>query len=172
VNTMIGSGYFNGKVTIKGGSQWRPVVHVKDVVKAIYLALHVKSPGHRIYNVGSNKQNYQIETLGTLIAEALPNAELVYEQDSRDVRSYKVDFSLIEEDLRLRTAFTIADAVSEFYDAFDRGIIRNMNEDVYYRVKHLAKFTGNDEILKLVPDKSYYLPLNARRKHYDENQPH
>lgn len=137
VNTMIGSGLFGGRIFVNGGDQWRPVVHVKDVVKAIYLALHVRDPGHRVYNVGSNEQNYQIGALGTLIAESLSGVEVVHEENSRDKKSYKVDFSLIAKELRFEPECTVADTVSEFCEAFSTGTIKSMDEDVYYRARHL-----------------------------------
>jgi nucleoside-diphosphate-sugar epimerase len=162
VNTMIGSGLFNKKITVNGGNQWRPVVHVKDVCKSIHLALHAKDPAHRVYNVGSNDQNYQISTLGTLIANELPDTELVLDQDSRDERSYKADFGLIQKDLRFETEFTLVETVKEFYDAFVEGTIKDMNEDAYYRVKYLKKFLEEDELMGNLPERRYYLPLHAR----------
>jgi nucleoside-diphosphate-sugar epimerase len=137
VNTMIGNGFFEGKIVVNGGGQWRPLIHVRDVAKSIYLALHAEDPKHRVYNVGSNEQNYQIGALGALIAGHMPGVELVNRGYGPDKRSYKVDFGLISEELGFETEHTVAEAVAEFCEAFDKGEVSSMHEDVYYRVKYL-----------------------------------
>jgi nucleoside-diphosphate-sugar epimerase len=137
VNTMIGSGFFGGKIVVNGGDQWRPLVHVRDVAKSIYLALHAEDPEQRVYNVGSNEQNYQIGALGALIAGQMPGVELVNVGNNPDKRSYKVDFGLIGEELGFETVHTVADAVDEFCEVFNKGEVSSMHEDVYYRVKYL-----------------------------------
>jgi hypothetical protein len=35
---MIGYAFFKGEIVVNSGEQWRPVVHIKDVVKSIYAA--------------------------------------------------------------------------------------------------------------------------------------
>lgn len=146
VNTMIGNSYFQNKIVVNGGNQWRPVVHVKDVASSIYLALHTKKNKYRVYNVGSNEQNYQIAELANLIHQKLPSVEVIHNQTSIDSRSYKVNFSRIAKDLGFKVNYGVYDAVDEIYAAFKTGVIKNMDEDVYYRVKYLRKHTNNGEI--------------------------
>lgn len=148
VNTMIGTSYFQNKIVVNGGNQWRPVVHVKDVAHSVYLALYTKKNKYRVYNVGSNEQNYQIATLANLIQQKLPNVSVIHNETNKDARSYKVDFSRIAKDLGFKVNYGVFDAVDEIYTAFKMGVIKNMNEDVYYRVKYLKKHTNNGEIKK------------------------
>lgn len=140
VNTMIGNGYFNGNLTVNGGNQWRPIVHVKDVAQAIYLALHVKNPKHRVYNVGSNEQNYQIKDLANIVAKEIPKVKVKHNADSVDGRSYKVNFDRIKKELKFKAQYTIADAVKEFYVEFKNKTIKSMDQDEYFRVKYLKKY--------------------------------
>lgn len=146
VNTMIGTSYFQNKIVVNGGNQWRPVVHVKDVASSIYLALHTQKNQHQIYNVGSNDQNYQIATLADLIHQKLPDVEVVNKETNIDARSYKVNFSRIAKDLGFKVNYGVLNAVDEIYAAFKAGDIKNMDEDVYYRVKYLKKHINNGEI--------------------------
>jgi nucleoside-diphosphate-sugar epimerase len=167
VNTMIGSGLFQGKIFVNGGSQWRPVVHVKDVAQAIYLALHAENPKHRVYNVGSNEQNYQISTLGEIVTKELANVEFVHLEDSLDKRSYNVDFSLIKGDLGFKAEYTVADAVAELHDVVEKGMLSGMEDEVYYRVKYLKNLYAHSELLDSSPYKNYFLPLRyAMAGHY------
>lgn len=142
VNTMIATSYFDGKITVNGGQQWRPVVHVKDVCHAIYLSINVKSSLHRVYNVGSNDQNFKISQLGSLISKNLPNVEFIHRLDNIDKRSYLVDFTRLEKDFNFKTKYNIKDAIDEIYSEFAKGKIKNMEEDEYFRVKYLKKRIG------------------------------
>ncbi len=152
VNTMTGTSYFTGEIVVNGGSQWRPIVHVQDVAQAIYLALTVKNPKSRIYNVGSNTQNYQIKDLAIIISKTIKNIKVTNNAESVDGRSYKVDFSKISKELNFKATFGIQDAVSELYSAFKTGVIKNMQDDEYFRVKYLLKNIHNkDFIKKLTP---------------------
>lgn len=146
VNTMTGNAYFYNKIQVNGGNQWRPVVHVKDVAQAIHLSLHVKNPKHRIFNVGSNEQNYRIADLAQVIKKELPHIEVISKEDSIDGRSYKANFDRIKKELGFKAKFTIKDAVKEIYEAFDNGTIKSMDEDGYFRVKYLKKYTDNGEV--------------------------
>lgn len=139
VNTMIGTSYFQGKIVVNGGNQWRPIIHIKDVAKAIHLSLHAKKPKSRIYNVGSNNQNYQIKTLGEIIAKEIPGVELINQTNSIDTRSYKVNFAKIAKELNFKCDYKVKDAVKELYVSFNNGLIKNMEEDEYFRVKYLKK---------------------------------
>jgi nucleoside-diphosphate-sugar epimerase len=145
VNTMTGNAYFKNKIVVNGGSQWRPIVHVKDVSRAIGMMLHVTKPKHQIYNVGSNEQNYRIADLGRLVKQELPAVELIINEDSIDGRSYKANFDRIRKDFGFRPVYDVKDAVKEIYAAFANKSITSLDEDVYYRVKYLMKHTRNGE---------------------------
>jgi nucleoside-diphosphate-sugar epimerase len=139
VNTMIGSSFFNKKIVVNGGAQWRPLVHVKDVAHSIYLALRAKDLKNRVFNVGSNDQNYKIIDLAYHIKNELPEIELQVDDSNIDKRSYKVDFSRIENELGFKTQFGIKDAIKELYESFNAGMVSSMADDVYYRVKYLKR---------------------------------
>lgn len=137
VNSMVGTAHFQGRLVVHGGSQWRPLVHVKDIARAIHLAIHAPTLPGRVYNIGSNEQNYQIIDLASHIIEFFPDAKLGREEENFDPRSYRVDFSKAEQELGFRAKHTIAEAVQEFQEAFRAGKIPSMNVDEYYRVKYL-----------------------------------
>ena len=139
VNTMVGAGYFTKKLTINGGEQWRPIVHVRDVAQAVRLALHAAKPQHRVYNVGSNEQNYRITDLGRLIGQHMPDVQVTENPATADKRSYRANFDLIAKDLGFKARYNVADAVKELVEAFESGAVRSMSDDVYFRVKYLKK---------------------------------
>lgn len=157
VNTMSGTGYFAGEIIVNGGNQWRPIVHVKDVAQAIYLAIVVKNSKNRVYNVGSNKQNYQIKDLADIIAKVAGNIPVTHNTESIDGRSYKVNFSRIKKELGFRVKYKVEDAVLELFESFKSGLIKNMDEDEYFRVKYLIKNFHNKEFRKKLFPQHVYL---------------
>ena len=64
-----------GKLPLmRDGSQWRPMVHVKDVAAAMNFMLEAPSESinGQIFNIGSSKNNYQIGELGRIVARTVP----------------------------------------------------------------------------------------------------
>jgi len=146
VNTMIGSSYFNRRINVNGGNQWRPLVHVKDVARAIHCALHENNLKHRVYNVGSREQNYRIMDLAGIISRKFPGTEIIEEKDKADNRSYQVDFSRMMKDFGFQIQYTIDDAVEEFIEAFWKNEVPHMDREEYYRVKYLK----NNDVLATI----------------------
>lgn len=106
-----------------GGEQWRPFVHVNDVVTAFVLAL--ESPRDavhgEIFNVGSSELNYQIRQLAQFVLDVVPNVEVHVIPDDPDKRSYNICFDKIEKVLGYRTNMQVHDGVSEIRDALEKG---------------------------------------------------
>jgi len=53
------------------GSPWRPVVHILDICEAIYRCLVApeEAISGRIFNVGSNSDNFRVREIAEIIAE-------------------------------------------------------------------------------------------------------
>jgi len=140
INAMILKLYKTGKIPVmRDGTQWRPFIHVKDVAKA-YMKLAETDPGKvngEVYNVGSDEQNYQLQSLAKLIGD---NSGKSYELEwygDPDKRSYRIDFNKIKT-LGYKPDYSPRDAVKEIKEALERGEI---NDDLKTRTvewyKHL-----------------------------------
>jgi len=116
VNGMTKSAYDTGKITIAGKDKRRSLLHVKDVVNGIKLALAVKDPPHRLYNLGTNGQNLSIDEIGHRISVAT-GASIVYKEDGADNRSYTINYDRVKE-LDFTAHHSIEEAVKEFYGCF------------------------------------------------------
>ena len=73
VHEFIRDGWLDGKISIYGPSGWRPFLHVSDAARAVLTVFdrHASIPEKCVYNVGSNAQNFQKETLGRIIQKRL-----------------------------------------------------------------------------------------------------
>lgn len=96
-NDLLGRAVANRKVVVYGdGKPWRPVVHVKDLVRAFQAAL--VAPREKVhgeaFNTGAENLNYQVGELARIAVAAVPGCELeVLDRPGADQRTYKADFA-------------------------------------------------------------------------------
>lgn len=107
---------------LRDGTQWRPMIHIRDTSKAFVKALTAKKSeisGQR-FNIGSNEQNFQIMQLGELVAEGIGKEFKFTWYGEPDQRSYRVNFDKVRSVLNFepdwtpgKGAFEIAKALQE-----------------------------------------------------------
>lgn len=141
INLLTAKALFDRKITLFGGDQWRPFVHVEDAAKAVLLAL--ESPldvvHNRVFNVGSNAQNYTINQIGDLIQQAIPEAEVVQMGDDTDKRNYRVDFSRIHNELGFEPDWSVEKGVRQVQDAITSGKVTDYQAAHYSNFKFLKE---------------------------------
>ncbi len=125
-------------ITILGGKQWRPNVHVRDVGEFIIKILKapIQEVGGQIFNCGSNEQNYRIEELGDIVHEVVPDARIQIETGATDIRNYKVDFGKARSELHFVPSKQIEDGVREIKDLIEYGKV-NYEDKRYSNVQWL-----------------------------------
>jgi nucleoside-diphosphate-sugar epimerase len=108
-----------------GGEQWRPFVHVSDVVAAFVLAMEApRNLVHgQVFNVGNSDLNYQIKQLAQFVLDVVPNVEVHVIPDDPDKRTYNICFSKIEEVLGYKTKYKVRDGISEIKEALEKGAL-------------------------------------------------
>jgi len=106
-----------------GGQQWRPFVHVSDVVQAFRLAMDAEPEkvNGEIFNVGSDDQNYQIKQLAQFVTDVIPNVTVHHIPDDPDKRSYNVSFAKIRERLGFEPTRRVHEGIVEIKQALERG---------------------------------------------------
>lgn len=108
-----------------GGQQWRPFVHVNDVVQAFRLSLEADAAkvNREIFNVGSNDQNYQIAQLAQFVVDVIPNVATHRIPDDPDKRSYNVAFGKIRDRLGFVPSRRVHEGIVEIKQALERGAV-------------------------------------------------
>lgn len=130
INGMTLAVWKSGSVRIlRDGTQWRPMVHVRDTCEAFRTVLSADptTVNRQIFNVGSDDQNLQIRPLAERVSLAVgvPFREDWY--GDPDHRSYRVSFEKIGR-LGYRTARTPEDGAREVYAALRDGTLRDAPE--------------------------------------------
>lgn len=148
VNLLTAKAVREGKITVFGGDQWRPFVHVADAAHAVFLALQapLEAVQGETFNVGSDAQNYTINQIGELIQRLIPRAELVQQGNDVDKRNYKVSFAKIARVLHFSPHHTVEDGVREIQAALEAGDI----DDYYDRAFNNHKFLTAEDNAALI----------------------
>ena len=127
VNMLTMQALTNKKITVFGGNQTRPNIHIQDMVN-VYLHFLENNTLTGIYNAGF--ENISILDIAQKVANKI-NAEIIV-SESNDPRSYRLN-----SDKLLRTGFkpqfTVQTAIDEITENYNKGILKD--EDKYYNLK-------------------------------------
>ncbi len=121
VNNMAGYAFTTGNVVMKtDGSSWRPNVHIRDISRAFMFALEAPFDVvyNRAFNVGANAQNHLVREIAEIVAKEFRREIVIAGKDSKDKRSYNVDFSRVRDELGFATEWSVARGAEELHDAF------------------------------------------------------
>src|SRR5208283_5310357 len=93
VNLLTAKARQEGVITVFNGQQWRPFIHIRDVVEATVKVLEAPARfvSGEIFNVGDSSMNHTLSEVGELIRAMLP-ATRVEHVENADRRNYRVCF--------------------------------------------------------------------------------
>ena len=142
VNILTNLAVNNRKITIFGGTQKRPNIHVEDI-SDLYVDL-LSMPAERIagrtYNAAY--QNHTVAELGAIVhdvvSEEMPELGHIDVETtpSNDLRSYHVSSERIRKELGWSPKRTIQDAVADLCAAFRAGKVpESLTATRYFNVK-------------------------------------
>ena len=131
VNMLTIQAIKNSRITVFGGDQTRPNIHIDDITDLyIFLLDHPEHTG--IYNAGF--ENISIMDIARLVTKHVP-ADIVV-TPSNDPRSYRVN-----SDRLLATGFrpkkTVEDAVKEMTGLYRQGVLKD--EERWHNLKWMQR---------------------------------
>lgn len=131
VNMLTMQALTNQKITVLGGDQTRPNIHIEDITD-VYMHF-LNDPGITgIYNAGF--ENISIIDIANIIASEIDTEIII--KESNDPRSYRVN-----SDKLLATGFkptkTVRDAIIEIKDLYESGKLEDKNE--FYNLKWMEE---------------------------------
>ncbi|UPY36828.1 SDR family oxidoreductase [Sediminicoccus sp. KRV36] len=131
VNLLTMQALKNGRITVLGGEQTRPNIHIDDITD-LYIFL-LDNPQHTgVYNAGF--ENISILDIAKMVAEHV-NAEIEI-KPSNDPRSYRVN-----SDRLLATGFrpkkTVEDAIKEMVGLYRQGALKE--EEHFHNLRWMMK---------------------------------
>jgi nucleoside-diphosphate-sugar epimerase len=136
VNILTNHAITNGRITVFGGDQLRPNIHIEDMTD-LYLML-LEAPDEvidgKIWNAGYH--NLKVSAIAEMVrAEVGPKVDIVV-TPTDDHRSYHVSSEKIRRELGFSAQRSVKDAIIDLKAAFDAGKVPNsMTDERYYNIK-------------------------------------
>jgi nucleoside-diphosphate-sugar epimerase len=137
VNYMTTNALTKGELSVFGGTQWRPLVHVKDIAQAVVHNL--ERPVRGVYNLAA--ANLQIRDLAAIVSDMTGCKVKYTEQRFQDQRNYHVSTRKALRDgiFNPHTMRTVQDGVREITELVGVGRIKQTEDEVYFNVRHAEK---------------------------------
>jgi nucleoside-diphosphate-sugar epimerase len=124
LNNLAGLAWTTRKIAMTSdGTPWRPLVHVLDICQAIACSVDAPSDAvhGKIFNVGSNDENYQVREIAEVAGTIFPGCEVTFGPSDPDNRSYRVNFDKIHAELPgFHCEWTIRDGADHLREVFER----------------------------------------------------
>ncbi|HTQ55068.1 MAG TPA: SDR family oxidoreductase [Bryobacteraceae bacterium] len=138
VNLLTAKAAQEGVITIYNGRQWRPFIHVRDLVEATAMVLEapVSVVGGQILNVGDSRLNYTLASVAEAITEVFPHTQVERVSNS-DSRNYRVSFQKIESSLGFHARYSLREGIDELKAAFESGRITDYTDLRYHNQRFL-----------------------------------
>jgi len=132
VNYLTQKAVREKKISIFGGEQWRPLLHVQDAARAFQLAMEspLEKVANQIFNVGL--ANLKIKEIGRVIQKNIPEAEVDQMEKFEDKRSYNVSFEKIKSILGFQAESGIDGGIRQIVAALKDGTIPDPTDRIYY----------------------------------------
>jgi nucleoside-diphosphate-sugar epimerase len=140
VNLLVAKAVADGEITIYGGSQWRPLVHVADGSEAVLRCLEapVDLVHREVFNVGSDEQNFTLFQVADTIARHVPGVRVVYAEEAVDEADYRVSFAKVHRQLGFVSSRSLVDGIAELAASISTGEISDYRQIRYSNIKSLT----------------------------------
>jgi nucleoside-diphosphate-sugar epimerase len=138
VNLLTAKARQEGVITIYNGQQWRPFIHVRDLVEAVVGVLEapVRLISGEIFNVGDSRLNHTLSEVAETIRDAFPGLRVERVENS-DRRNYRVNFDKLLRRTGFCARYTLHDGVEEIRRAFDERKIEDYTDLRYHNQRYL-----------------------------------
>lgn len=143
LNNLSGLAWTTGVIEmISDGMPWRPLVHVRDISKAIHCTLEAPAETihNQIFNVGDTEENFRVKEIAEIVGEAFPGCKITFGANKGDNRSYRVSFDKINSRLPgFSCEYSAERGAAELHDIFTKIDLDSdtFNAKPYTRLKQL-----------------------------------
>ena len=138
VNILTNLAYHKREISVFGGSQLRPNIHIADMVELYVVLLNAPKEkiAGEIFNGGY--ENHSVLQLAETVRDVIGEDVVLKTTPTDDNRSYHVSSKKIADVLGFTASHTIKDAVSDIKNAFEKGLLPNsLDDEMYYNIKRM-----------------------------------
>lgn len=138
VNILTNLAINNGVITVFGGEQLRPNLHVEDMTD-LYLMLleaHDEQIDGKIWNAGYH--NLKVKDIAVMVKDKVGEHVQIKTMETNDNRSYHVSSEKIQREFGFTAKHTVEDAIVDLKAAFEAGKVPDsLTDDRYFNIKRM-----------------------------------
>jgi len=137
VNILAAHAINNRVITVFGGEQKRPNIHIDDATNCYMKLIETDSDkiNGEVFNIGT--ENHKVMELAIMIKDIIGDDVEINRKDVIDQRSYHLSAEKIRKTLGFVNKKTIKEAVIDLKNAFEEDKIPNWKDINYYNVKKI-----------------------------------
>ena len=138
VNILTNLAFHKKEISVFGGDQLRPNIHIFDMARAYEYLIEAKKEliSGEIFNVGY--ENQTVNHLASQVKKVIGEDVKIKYIESNDNRSYHISSSKIKKILGFKTKKTIEDAIKDLKDAFlTKKLINTFTDEKYFNIKRM-----------------------------------
>jgi len=140
VNILTAKALMEKKISVFGGDQWRPLLHVKDVANAINQTVDTSLNG--TYNL--HYKNYKIIDIAEKIKEKIGDVEIdITPMSFEDARNYQVSSEKLEGESKFKAEIGLEQGIDEIYELLLNNRIKDINDPRYSNQNFLKEHGVN-----------------------------
>ncbi len=137
VNILVTKALTEGKLTVFGGEQWRPLLHVVDVANAIAQTIESDITG--IFNL--HYKNFKIIDIAEAIVKKVPSATIeTTPMKFQDARNYQVSSEKLYQESGFKASTNLSKGIEEVYDLISNNRIKNVHHNRYSNKNFLEEY--------------------------------
>jgi len=136
VNIFTNQAINNGKITVFGGDNKRPSLHIQDMAQLYLNSLQWPDEAidGKIFNVGY--ENYTVTEIAEMTREVVGESVQIVTTPTNDTRSYHISSEKIKQELGFVPSHTVENAIQDLASAFKANQLPNsLTDSRYYNVK-------------------------------------
>tara|TARA_X000001036_G_scaffold247053_1_gene230318 strand:+ start:906 stop:1838 length:933 start_codon:yes stop_codon:yes gene_type:complete len=137
VNILVTKALTEGKLTVFGGEQWRPLLHVNDVANAIDHTIEQDVTG--VFNL--HYENFKILDIANAIIEKIPSATIeTTPMKFQDARNYQVSSEKLLKKTGFKAKYDLKTGIEEVFNLISNNRIKNVNHIRYSNQNFLEEY--------------------------------
>ena len=142
VNILTNLAFHRREITVFGGNQLRPNIHIKDMADAYLLLL--RAPKERVqgkvFNAGY--ENQTVLELAKTVKDVIGEDVNVVLSETDDNRSYHISSDKFQKELGFCAKHSIKEAIEELKEAFEEGLLQDpLENEKYFNLKRMQSIS-------------------------------
>lgn len=138
VNILTNLAFHKREITVFGGAQLRPNIHISDMVETYLAVLNASKDqvAGEIFNAGI--ENQTVLELAQTVQRVMGEDVKLVTTPTNDNRSYHISSKKIADKLGFVPSHTIAEAAQDLKNALETGLLRDsLTDERYFNIRRM-----------------------------------